>query len=105
MEFLQSIAEAISLYRYIFWPLVGLMVLIIIFIRWWDQVSYFFLNLMSSLPLFGYITRLSRSHEPRRRGTGAWPGIRQKRRSAPSTGSITKPPIWMLTSICAASTT
>lgn len=74
MEFLQSIAEAISLYRYIFWPLVGLMVLIIIFIRWWDQVSYFFLNLMSSLPLFGYITRLSRSHEPRRRGTGglAW---------------------------------
>ncbi|MBD8216703.1 hypothetical protein [Erwinia persicina] len=74
MEFLQSIAEAISLYRYIFWPLVGLMALIIIFIRWWDQVSYFFLNLMSSLPLFGYITRLSRSHEPRRRGTGglAW---------------------------------
>ena len=74
MEFLQSIAEAISLYRYIFWPLVGLMALMIIFIRWWDQVSYFFLNLMSSLPLFGYITRLSRSHEPRRRGTGglAW---------------------------------
>lgn len=74
MEFLQSIAEAISLYRYIFWPLVGLMALMIIVIRWWDQVSYFFLNLMSSLPLFGYITRLSRSHEPRRRGTGglAW---------------------------------
>lgn len=74
MEFLQSIAEAISLYRYIFWPLLGLMALTIIFIRWWDQVSYFFLNLMSSLPLIGYITRLSRSNEPRRNSTGglAW---------------------------------
>mgnify|MGYP000862472849 FL=1 len=74
MELFQSIAEAISLYRYIFWPLLGLMALIIIFIRWWDQVSYFFLNLMSAMPFLGYVARLSRSNEPRRKGTGghAW---------------------------------
>ncbi|MGB9095594.1 hypothetical protein [Erwinia sp.] len=70
MELFQSIAEAISLYRYIFWPLVGLMALVIIFIRWWEQVSYFFLNLFSSLPVFGFIARLSRNNEPRRSGTG-----------------------------------
>ncbi len=74
MELFQTIAETISLYRYIFWPLLGLMALVIIFIRWWDQVSYFFLNLMSGLPLLGHVARLSRSNEPRRKGTGdhAW---------------------------------
>ncbi|MEM6052278.1 hypothetical protein AAH450_17085 [Erwinia sp. P7711] len=70
MELFQSIAEAISLYRYIFWPLVGLLVLVIVFIRWWEQVSYFFLNLFSTLPVMGFIARLSRSNEPRRTGTG-----------------------------------
>ncbi|AIU87123.1 hypothetical protein ABRP70_03230 [Pectobacterium odoriferum] len=74
MELFQSIAEAISLYRYIFWPLLALMTLVLVFIRWWDQVSYFFLNLMSSLPLIGHVSRLSRANEPRRQGTGklAW---------------------------------
>ncbi|MCO4312912.1 hypothetical protein [Pectobacterium versatile] len=74
MELFQSIAEAISLYRYIFWPLLVLMTLVLVFIRWWDQVSYFFLNLMSSMPLIGHISRLSRANEPRRQGTGklAW---------------------------------
>ncbi|MEH2920631.1 hypothetical protein ACFFL1_06445 [Samsonia erythrinae] len=74
MELFQSIAEAISLYRYIFWPLLALMALVLIFIRWWDQVSYFFLNLMSGLPLIGHVSRLSRANEPRRNGTGglAW---------------------------------
>ncbi|MEN4930949.1 hypothetical protein ABEI22_17805 [Erwinia billingiae] len=70
MELFQSIAEAISLYRYIFWPLLGLMALVIIFIRWWEQVSYFFLNFFSSLPVVGFIARLSRNNEPRRAGTG-----------------------------------
>lgn len=70
MELFQSIAEAISLYRYIFWPLVGLLALVIIFIRWWEQVSYFFLNLFTSFPVVGYIARLSRSNEPRRSSTG-----------------------------------
>lgn len=65
MELFQSIAEAISLYRYIFWPLVGLLALVIIFIRWWDQVRYFFLNLLSGLPVIGYVARLARSNEPR----------------------------------------
>ncbi|WGL28478.1 hypothetical protein OWC53_02475 [Pectobacterium brasiliense] len=74
MELFQSIAEAISLYRYIFWPLLVLMTLVLVFIRWWDQVSYFFLNLMSSMPLIGHVSRLSRANEPRRQGTGklAW---------------------------------
>lgn len=71
MELFQSIAEVISLYRYIFWPLVGLLALVIIFIRWWEQVSYFFLNLFSSLPVVGFIARLSRNNEPRRAGTGS----------------------------------
>ena len=70
MELFQSIAEAISLYRYIFWPLAGLMVLTIVVIRWWAQVSYFFLNLGCSLPVIGTVARLSRSNEPRRAGTG-----------------------------------
>ena len=74
MELFQSIAEAISLYRYIFWPLLALMALVLVFIRWWDQVSYFFLNLISSMPLIGHVSRLSRANEPRRQGTGklAW---------------------------------
>lgn len=66
MELFQSIAEAISLYRYIFWPLLALAILIVVFIRWWNQVSYFFLNFFSSLPVIGLIARLSRSNEPRR---------------------------------------
>ncbi|MCL6327341.1 hypothetical protein [Pectobacterium polaris] len=74
MELFQSIAEAVSLYRYIFWPLLVLMTLVLVFIRWWDQVSYFFLNMMSSMPLIGHVSRLSRANEPRRQGTGklAW---------------------------------
>lgn len=74
MELFQSIAEAISLYRYIFWPLVGLIVLTIMVIRWWERVSYFFLNFFSSLPIIGYVARLSRSNEPRRQASGgkAW---------------------------------
>ena len=66
MELFQTIAEAISLYRYIFWPLLALAILIVVFIRWWNQVSYFFLNFFSSFPLIGLIARLSRSNEPRR---------------------------------------
>ena len=74
MELFQSIAEAISLYRYIFWPLLALIVLVVVFIRWWKQVSYFFLNVASSFPLIGLIARLSRSNEPRRTETDgkAW---------------------------------
>lgn len=66
MELFQSIAEAISLYRYIFWPLLALVILTIVFIRWWNQVSYFFLNFFSGLPVIGLVARLSRSNEPRR---------------------------------------
>lgn len=70
MELFQSIAEAISLYRYIFWPLLALMALVLIFIRWWDQVRYFFLNVMCRMPVIGHVARLSRANEPRRQGTG-----------------------------------
>ncbi|MFP1752896.1 hypothetical protein ACLECX_09495 [Lonsdalea quercina] len=70
MELFQTIAEAIAAYGYIFWPLFGLMVLTLVVIRWWNTVSYFFLNLAASFPLIGHIARLSRSHEPRRPGTG-----------------------------------
>lgn len=66
MELFQTIAEAISLYRYIFWPLLALAILIVVFIRWWNQVSYFFLNFFSGFPVIGLIARLSRSNEPRR---------------------------------------
>lgn len=70
MEILDTLLQAIATYRYIFWPLFGLMALTIITIKWWEQVRYFFLNLTCSLPLVGHITRLSGSHESRRMGTG-----------------------------------
>ncbi|KQN57846.1 hypothetical protein [Erwinia sp. Leaf53] len=70
MEFLQSLMEAFSLYRHIVVPVLSLLVLTVVVIRWWDQVSYFFLNLMCSLPVIGHIARLSRASEPRRTGTG-----------------------------------
>lgn len=70
MEILDTLMQAIATYRYIFWPLFGLLALTLGVIKWWDQVRYFFLNLFCSLPLFGHITRLSRSHESRRAGTG-----------------------------------
>lgn len=70
MEILDTLMQAVATYRYIFWPLFGLLALTLGVIKWWDQVRYFFLNLFCSLPLFGHITRLSRSHESRRAGTG-----------------------------------
>ena len=70
MEFLQSLMEAFSLYRHIVVPVISLLVLTVVVIRWWDQVSYFFLNLVCSLPVIGHIARLSRANEPRRTGTG-----------------------------------
>lgn len=70
MEILDTLMQAIATYRYIFWPLFGLLALTLGVIKWWDQVRYFFLNLFCSLPIFGHITRLSRSHESRRAGTG-----------------------------------
>ncbi len=70
MEILDTLLQAIATYRHIFWPLFGLMALTIIVIKWWEQVRYFFLNIFCSLPLIGHITRLARSHESRRAGTG-----------------------------------
>lgn len=70
MEILNTLMQAIANYRYIFWPLFGLLALTLTVIKWWEQVRYFFLNLFCSLPLIGHITRLSRSHESRRVGTG-----------------------------------
>jgi len=70
MEILSSLMQAIANYRYIFWPLFGLMALTLAVIKWWDEVRYFTLNFFCSLPLIGHIARLSRSHEARRKGTG-----------------------------------
>jgi len=70
MEILNSLMQAIATYRYIFWPLFGLLALTLAVIKWWDEVRYFFLNFFCSLPLIGHVARLSRSHEARRKGTG-----------------------------------
>ncbi|MEI7064498.1 hypothetical protein [Dickeya chrysanthemi] len=70
MELLQSITKILSEYYHLFTVIIGAMALVIIVIRWWEEVSYFFLNFMSSLPVMGYIARFSRSYEPRRKGAG-----------------------------------
>ncbi|MDE1186415.1 MAG: hypothetical protein PW844_08050 [Pantoea sp.] len=70
MEILNTLFQTIATYRYIFWPLFALLALTITAIKWWEQVRYFFLNLFCSLPVIGTISRLARSHESRRPGTG-----------------------------------
>jgi hypothetical protein len=64
MEIFNSLMQAIATYRYIFWPLFGLLALTLAVIKWWDEVRYFFLNFFCSLPLIGHVARLSHSHEP-----------------------------------------
>lgn len=44
MEIFNSLMQAIATYRYIFWPLFGLLALTLAVIKWWDEVRYFFLN-------------------------------------------------------------
>ncbi|MEN4568841.1 hypothetical protein [Pantoea agglomerans] len=70
MEIFNSLMQAIATYRYIFWPLFGLLALTLAVIKWWDEVRYFFLNFFCSLPLIGHVARLSHSHEARRKSTG-----------------------------------
>lgn len=74
MELFETLSTALGTYRYVVWPLVGLMILSIAVIRWWDQVRYFFLNLGCSLPFFGFIARASdRSQvEEREEGGATW---------------------------------
>lgn len=74
MELFETLSTALAAYRYVVWPLVGLMILTIAVIRWWDQVKYFFLNVGCSLPVFGFIARASgRSQvEEREEGGTTW---------------------------------
>lgn len=75
MELFETLAAALAAYRFIVWPLLGLMLLVILIMRWWDQVRYFFLNLGCSLPVLGFVARASRRAqvEDREEGsTTAW---------------------------------
>lgn len=74
MELFETLSTALAAYRYVVWPLVGLMILTIVVIRWWDQVKYFFLNVGCSLPFFGFIARASgrAQVEEREDGGATW---------------------------------
>lgn len=60
MELFETLTTALAAYRYIVWPLLGLMLLTIVIIRWWESVKYFFLNLTCSFPVIGHVASASR---------------------------------------------
>lgn len=74
MELFETLASALAAYRYIVWPLLGLMLLTIVVIRWWEAVKYFFLNFGSSFPLIGGVASASRRAqvEDREEGGVTW---------------------------------
>lgn len=60
MELFETLTTALAAYRHIVWPLLGLTLLIIALIRWWEQVKYFCLNLTCSFPAVGHVARAAR---------------------------------------------
>jgi len=60
MELFDTLAHALAAYRLIIWPLVGLMVLVVVIIRWWEQVEYFFARMITGFPFVGLVARYAR---------------------------------------------
>jgi len=60
MELFDTLAHAFTAYRLVLWPLLGLMALLIVIIRWWGAVEYFFARLTTGLPFFGLVARYAR---------------------------------------------
>lgn len=71
MELFETLATALAAYRYVVWPLVGLMVLTIVVMRWWDEVKYFLLNVGCSFPVVGFVARASRRAQVEDREAGS----------------------------------
>jgi len=60
MELFDTLAHVLAAYRLVIWPLVGLMVLIVVIIRWWEQVEYFFAKMTAGFPFVGLVARYAR---------------------------------------------
>jgi len=60
MELFDTLAHALTAYRLVIWPLLGLMALVVVVIRWWEQVEYFFARMTAGFPFFGLIARSAR---------------------------------------------
>lgn len=60
MELFETLSAALSAYRYIVWPLLGLMALVIVIMHWWNEVKYFLLNVACAFPVIGFVARASR---------------------------------------------
>ena len=71
MELFETLSTALSAYRYIVWPLLGLMALVILVMRWWNEVKYFLLNVACSFPLFGFVARAARRTQVEDREEGS----------------------------------
>jgi len=63
MEMFTTLAAALAAYRYIVWPLLSLLVLVAVIIRWWEQVEYFFVKVRTGFPLIGFIARNGRQNQ------------------------------------------
>jgi hypothetical protein len=50
----------LSLHRMVVWPLLTLMVLAVIVMKWWDQVRYFMLNVRYGFPWLGRVASAAR---------------------------------------------
>jgi len=60
MELFDTLAHAFTAYRLFIWPLLGLMALTVVIIRWWEQVEYFFAKMVAGFPFVGLIARTAR---------------------------------------------
>lgn len=74
MELFETLTTALAAYRYVIWPLISLLVLVVVIIRWWEEVKYFFLNLGVSFPVVGFIAKASKRDlmQDREEGGTAW---------------------------------
>jgi len=73
MELFETLVGALGAYRLLVWPLLGLMVLVIVIIRWWEKVEYFFAKLAVGFPFIGLAARSARQPQEidaDREGTG-----------------------------------
>jgi len=73
MELFETLVGALTAYRLLVWPLLGLMVLVVVIIRWWEQVEYFFAKLAVGFPVIGLAARSARQPQEidaDRHGTG-----------------------------------
>jgi len=63
MELFATVMAALAAWRYIIWPLVSLLILVVVIIRWWDAVEYFFVKARTGFPLLGFIARNARQNQ------------------------------------------